>query len=375
MKKFSFVIPTYNRKAMLKNTLEALNNQAGYNSSDYEVIVVDDGSDDGTWDYIKGINRNYELQYIYLKREPCSCRARARNFGWKSAQGEIIVFIDADIIVKESHLLELNRLYSYKKNLVVLGTRLMLPRGAVMDFNNLFQIYNFNRKKITLMDTSYFVYDALSYNVSLIRTPGVLFSTCNSAVPRECLKAVKGFDENYIGWGFEDMDLGLRLYDLKDVKFAVSSKLEGLHQFHKNSPNLMEELKNNTIYFEKKFPYAGKNLPMLGEVEIWRVLEIPRDEYLKRFTGGQPGKRNKVVLEFKNKEWFDQLKLNILILSVQEGLDVEVYDYVEDTDLDIWIQLLEPGKSTIKYFPVSRRIGELSSKEISKYMLNLREAW
>ncbi|EMS73799.1 glycosyltransferase family 2 protein [Ruminiclostridium cellobioparum] len=374
MKKFSFVIPTYNSKVMLKYSLEALNNQLGYTSSDYEVILVDDGSVDDTWDYIKGTNRNYDLQYIYLEREPCSSRARARNFGWKSAQGEIVVFVDADIIVKPTHLSELDRLYTYEKDIVVQGTRLMLPKGAVIDFDNLFQIYNFNRKKLTLIDIAYFVYDFLSYNICTVRTPGILFSTCNSAVPRKYLEATNGFDENYIGWGIEDMDLGCRLHALKDVKFVVSSRLECLHQFHKHSANLSEELKRNRTIFENKYPNAAGNLPITSEIDIWNVLWIPDDEYLERFAGKQTKKKNKIVLEFRNREKFNQLKEDILQMSDREELDVEVYDYCEDTDLDIWITLLGVRKSTPKYFPVSRRIGKLLPEERSKFLSSLKEA-
>lgn len=375
MKKFSFVIPTFNSKAMLKYSLEALNNQIGYSSSDYEVIVVDDGSVDDTWDYIKGTNRNYELQYIYLNREPCSSRARARNFGWKSAQGEIIVFVDADIIVKPTHLSELDRFYTYQKDIVVLGTRLMLPKGAVIDFNNLFEIYDFNRKKLTLIDITYFVYNLLSYNISIVRTPGILFSTCNSAVPRECLEAINGFDENYIGWGIEDIDIGCRLHAIKNVKFAVSSKLECLHQFHKHGANLDEEVKKNKEIFSNKFPYAVENIPMSAELEIWDVLGMPNDEYLDRFAGKQPGKSDKAVLEFRNRLKLNQLKENIIQLSDQENLDIEVYDYCEDTDLDIWIQLLGMRKSIPQYFPISRRISKLSPEERLKYCLSRNEIW
>ncbi|WP_313561663.1 glycosyltransferase [Ruminiclostridium cellobioparum] len=375
MRKFSFVIPSYNSRTMLRYSLEALNNQTGYGPEDYEVIVVDDGSQDDTWDYIKGVNRNYELKYIYLEREACSSRGRARNFGWKAAQGENIVFIDADIIVKPGHLSELDRFYNYQRNVVVLGTRLMLPKGAFIDFSNLFQIYDFNRKKLALIDITYFVYNSLSYNISLVRTPGILFSTCNSAVPKECLEKISGFDESYVGWGIEDMDLGCRLYNLDNLQFAVSSRLEVLHQFHKHGPNLDEEVKRNKAIFESKLPYGAKNVPMRMELEIWDVLGMPNDIYLERFAGIKPGKKNKAVLEFRDREKLDQLKDNIIKLSEQESLDIEVHDYCENTDLDIWIQFLGCRNSIPQYFPQSRKISKLSPEERSKYCLSRNELW
>jgi len=170
------------------------------------------------------------------------------------------------------------------------------------------------------------------------------------------------------------MDLGCRLCALDNVRFAVSSKLEGLHQYHKHSTNLGEELKRNRAIFENKFQCAAGDISIIKELDIWDVLWIQDDEFLERFAGKHLGKRNKVVLEFKNREKLDQLKANIVLLSDQEELDIEVYDYCEDTDLDIWIQLLGARKSISRYFPISRRIGRLLPEERSKKLSSLKEA-
>ena len=50
--KFTVVMPTYNNRELLRNTLEALNYQEGYDENDYEVVVVDDGSSVDTYSYI-----------------------------------------------------------------------------------------------------------------------------------------------------------------------------------------------------------------------------------------------------------------------------------------------------------------------------------
>ena len=64
--KFTVIMPTYNNAELLRNTLEALNYQEGYDENDYEVVVVDDGSSIDTYSYIKGINKNYKLKYYYI---------------------------------------------------------------------------------------------------------------------------------------------------------------------------------------------------------------------------------------------------------------------------------------------------------------------
>lgn len=54
----------------------------------------------------------YELKYIYLERCMDSCRSRAINYGIKMAEGEIIIFIDADIIVKKDYLVRVEKCFS-----------------------------------------------------------------------------------------------------------------------------------------------------------------------------------------------------------------------------------------------------------------------
>lgn len=375
MKKYSFVIPSYNCKSMLRNTLEALNCQTGFGYDDYEVVVVDDGSDDGTWEHIRYVNKNYMLKYIYLEREPCSCRARARNFGWKSAEGEIIIFIDADIIVKPTYLSELERFYKYEKNLMVMGLRLMLPRGVIIDFDDLYQIYGFDRKKLTLLDKTYFIYDLLSYNISRIRSPGILFATNNGAVPRQSLEAIDGFDENYIGYGYEDQDLACRLLKTDSIKFALNNKLEVLHQYHPHYDYVDSELKNNGKLFLSKFPYAEGNIPMSQEVDIWGVLGVPDDKFLSLYDWKHHKEDKNVIIDYSNIKDIEEIKERIFKLSTQKGLDIVVNDYIEQGDLDIWIQLLGERESTPKYFPVSKKIGWLSVAERQWLMSPERQPW
>lgn len=104
MIKYSFIIPTYNNEKLLRNALFALNHQTPIDRDDYEVIVVDDGSDRDTYEAINNINKKYSMKYVYLERNEMSSRAKARNAGIAKAEGEYIVFIDADIIVKPNFL-------------------------------------------------------------------------------------------------------------------------------------------------------------------------------------------------------------------------------------------------------------------------------
>jgi len=86
--KISVVIPSYNRKEFLKRSINSVNNQT---IKPFEIIVVDDGSFDGTEAMI---NRNYDfIKFIKQKNKGVSA---ARNFGIKVSSGEWICFLDSD---------------------------------------------------------------------------------------------------------------------------------------------------------------------------------------------------------------------------------------------------------------------------------------
>ncbi|OAM87868.1 glycosyltransferase family 2 protein [Termitidicoccus mucosus] len=85
---FSVIIPSYNRLELLK---EALDSVWWQTFTDYEVIVVDDGSSDGTWEYL--LSQGERLTAL---RQANAGPGPARNLGAKHAKGEYLAFLDSD---------------------------------------------------------------------------------------------------------------------------------------------------------------------------------------------------------------------------------------------------------------------------------------
>ena len=101
---FSIIIATYNRKVLTADTLDRILSQT---LSDFEVILIDDGSTDGSYDFLS-------LRYVTEDRvkiiyQENSERGSARNNGIQHARGVYLVFIDSDDYVDRDHLETLHK--------------------------------------------------------------------------------------------------------------------------------------------------------------------------------------------------------------------------------------------------------------------------
>ena len=86
--KVTVIIPTYNRAHFIKSAIDSVLNQT---FGDFELIVIDDGSSDGTDKLLNGYGD--KLRYIQQRRQE---KSAARNKGIELAQGEYIAFLDSD---------------------------------------------------------------------------------------------------------------------------------------------------------------------------------------------------------------------------------------------------------------------------------------
>ncbi len=101
MNYISVVIPTYNRLPVLKETLKCLERQSlGFDR--FEVVVVDDGSSDGTYDFLSNYKGGINLKH--KRHETNEGTARTRNDAIRMAEGDIIVFLDDDLKAEGSLL-------------------------------------------------------------------------------------------------------------------------------------------------------------------------------------------------------------------------------------------------------------------------------
>ena len=94
---FSIIIPTYNRAAFLPKAIESVLNQT---YTDWELIIVDDGSTDNTKDVVAKYSDS-RIQYIYQNNAE---RSAARNNGIARANGDYVCFMDSDEYIDNDRL-------------------------------------------------------------------------------------------------------------------------------------------------------------------------------------------------------------------------------------------------------------------------------
>jgi GT2 family glycosyltransferase len=121
----SVIIVTWNAKQIVRECLGSLNTYAG--DSGVEIIVVDNGSSDGTPDMI-----NEQFAHVTLVRNPENAGfARATNIGIRLATKEYICLLNSDVIVPEGCLEKMVCFLSQQPDIGVLGPKMILPDGTI----------------------------------------------------------------------------------------------------------------------------------------------------------------------------------------------------------------------------------------------------
>lgn len=170
---------TYNRAHLLKRVLRGCFEQT---SRDYEVVVVNDGSPDDAGEVLAAAQAVAPVPFTVIT-QPNSGLARARNAGIAQASGRRIAFIDDDVLPMPNFVAEHLRTDREHPAGIVRGAVILTP--------------TFDRLPPP-------IYSMKNYS-------GNFFWTSNVSVPLAILRQVGAFNESFREYGWEDIELGLRL--------------------------------------------------------------------------------------------------------------------------------------------------------------------
>jgi glycosyltransferase involved in cell wall biosynthesis len=236
--RISVVIPTYNRLDTLRYVIPALLAQ-DLRAEAYEIIVADSNSNDGTAEYLAEIARE-DARVRHLPG-PYTGRAGARNAGIAAARAPIVLFTDADIIASPDLLSRhLARHARPGKPRAVVGLEVQV---------NSYGDYLTKRENPRLRNDL--------HPESRKRLSWLYFLTGNASVPRAELERVGRFDEDFTGYGHEDLELGYRLEH--EAKMTIEYARDAVNYHWHPVPfdeqqGRMELAGRSTVRFYRKHP-------------------------------------------------------------------------------------------------------------------------
>jgi len=197
--KVSIIIPTFNRRDLLFYCLKSLSNQT-FPGDNFEVLVIDDGSTEDISSLIKEFNQNLSIRYF---RQDKKGQASAENLGIKHAAGEIILFLDNDMISTPVLVEEHFKSHQIYKNYIIRGSYAntsdyINPEGA---------------SEGRFYSSAFFINGNVSMTKKLLLKAGM-------------------FDEDFSGYGWLDLELGVRLKKIGAK--AITNEKAFTYHYQKN---------------------------------------------------------------------------------------------------------------------------------------------
>lgn len=262
----SIIIPTYNRDRVLKDCLRALFDQT-LPKNKYEVIVVDDGSIDDTKKVVKKfVDDGENVKYLFQKNQR---QGIARNNGLKIAKGKIIVFIGDDIIVDKKFLEEHLKFHlRYEnENEAVLGLTKWHPKLTLTPY---MEWLTCGSSILGKFGGHQFAYEKLE---GKLMADYNFFYTSNISLKKSLLLK-HPFDDSFSGYGWEDIELGYRLYKNVGLKIYYNPDALGFHDHvltEEGMPDRMRSIGKYAHVIHKKYPELNK-VPPYWKIFIFLLL-------------------------------------------------------------------------------------------------------
>jgi glycosyltransferase involved in cell wall biosynthesis len=252
----SVYIPTKNRRELLSNAIDSILKQT---YSNVEIIVVDDGSSDGTFEFLEKLMKTTKNLQIF-RNETSIGACASRNIAIKNARGTFISGLDDDDVFLSNRIESLVAAYNEKFAFVC---------------SSMLWDYGRNKRLIDFVPGEISLEQQLSYNEA----------TSQVLVEKERVLSVGGFDENLVSC--QDYDLWTRLifrygnayrisapsYIINDTGSSVrmirgKNSVKGYYQFLKKHKHLM----NSANLKNQKFMRLRRRLDVMTLSELFNQL-------------------------------------------------------------------------------------------------------
>jgi peptidoglycan/xylan/chitin deacetylase (PgdA/CDA1 family)/glycosyltransferase involved in cell wall biosynthesis len=260
--KLSVVIATFNRRHVLERTLPTLLAQ-DLPSESYELIFVVDGSTDGTSEMLRRLEPKCALHVLEQSHRGPSA---ARNKGIHAARGDLVLFLDDDILCPSNLLRQHCATHPSLDPLIVHGPIYVAPDSPTTLIKYRTEVWyeryyrsleetdglQLSQGTISVIDSSI---SREIHRYSIGSYLSVFSSIINSSIPLRLLHACGGFDER--APSKEDLDLGLRLWNM-GVHFRHNPQAAAYELFMKSSQEFLQKQVEGDakaeVYLSRKHP-------------------------------------------------------------------------------------------------------------------------
>ncbi|EKD25957.1 MAG: glycosyl transferase, family 2 [uncultured bacterium] len=258
MKSLSIIIPTANDLIRLSLTLSSICFQS-IDLKLIEVIVINKPSDKTPHELISLFKNILDIRLFTQKN---TSRSEARNIGLLESTGEIILFIDDDLILTPDFINHHLKHHNQALEVVVIGevknlyfSDLKIHFKSILDdpFDNDWYFSKLNWIENKSRPHPYFSLTRIPFiNTAINKIPWIGFGTNNSSVKKEHLLKINCFEETYKGWGFDNIETGLRLYQ-NGLKYIYEPSAINYHLSHaRNKEEHINEFQENFNLFKKR---------------------------------------------------------------------------------------------------------------------------
>lgn len=280
----SIIIPAYNNELELEYTLQAIL-KTSFDINDIEVLVCDDGSKEPLIKTVKKYEDVLNIRYFY-QLDTGFRAAAARNMGILNAKGRVCIFLDSGVMPstdcisahinahKDGHNAVIGYVYGFDNENKSRETILEL-----LDVNDIDKSIKLMKEE-DILDLREDFYKDLGDDLSKWPAPWCYFWSCNISVKRSDLVEFALFDESFVEWGGEDLDLGIALH-MHKINFVLKRDADAIHYPHAKRNHLID----NPELFMKNLAATRKKLYqkyLLPEIMIWIKLADTRklNQYL-----------------------------------------------------------------------------------------------
>lgn len=218
----SIIIVSFNTKEITKKCLLSLKKIFIRYPLNYEVLVTDNNSQDGSVKILLDLEKQWDNLHIFLSKKNLGF-GKGSNFGLEKSKGKYILYLNSDVIVSDIDFRDLIKLMEIQKDIGALTVKVVLPTGEIdpashRGFPTLWRSFTYFTglekifKNIPMLNKLFGGYHLVSLNLNEIHEIDVL-SGAFLLTKRDIVDKFGGFDEDYFAYG-EDIEMAFQIKKL-----------------------------------------------------------------------------------------------------------------------------------------------------------------